>query len=76
MEDLWCNFALCRKDQTIRGLLLAPSDSRSRCAAACCSLHSSGRPSPAVEPHGGQARSAPRALPGCMDQAGLRLEKD
>lgn len=31
MKDLWCNFRLCRKDQTVRGLLAA-SASLSRCA--------------------------------------------
>lgn len=63
MEDLWCNFMLCRTDQTIRELLAA-SDSLSRCAVACSpggfasSPHSSGHPSLAVELHGGRMRRA------------------
>lgn len=53
MEDLWCNFMLCGKDQTIRGLLLADSDSLSRCAVTsspgrfASSPHNSGHPSSA-----------------------------
>lgn len=50
MGDPWCNFLLCRTDQTIRGVLVAASDSLSRSAATCApggfasSPHISGHP--------------------------------
>lgn len=67
MGDPWCNFLLCRTDQTIRGVLMAASDSLFRSAAAgipggfASSPHSSGRP----ERGGLQQASRPSAGSWC-----------